>query len=158
VTAVDADIVPDDVRSSLEQFEGWLDGDVDVAAATPLATEWALDHSGIDVAAALADARLYVDAYPFEGRIVGDIDQRCGRWLAERIAMFVEPADCTPRARAAITDLAAAIEDDLPAAAASFRGVAERLDDQELWSQLALRVAQRELRSGYAGYHHQSYT
>jgi hypothetical protein len=153
-----ADDLPDDVRASLEQFEGWLDGTPDRAAATPLATEWALDESGIDVPAALADARLYVDAYPFEGRIVGDLDQRCGRWLAERIAMFVEPADCTPRARAAIVELAGAIEDELPSAAASFTAVADALDDDELWSQLALRVAQRELRSGHAGYHHQSYS
>jgi hypothetical protein len=156
VTAVDERI--DEARASLEQFEGWLDGDVDATAATPLATEWALDESGIDVPAALADARLFIEAYPFEGRIVGDIDQRCGRWLAERIAMFVEPAECTPRARDAIAGLAAAIEDELPHAATSFRAASAALDDQELWSQLALRVAQRELRSGYEGYHHTSYS
>jgi hypothetical protein len=143
--------IPDAVRATLAEFEGWLDGDVDAGAATPLATEWALPASGIDLEAAAGDARLYIDAYPFEGRIVGDLDQRAGRWLAERVAMFVDPTEHLPAIRDSIRALAAAIAPDLPTASTSIAAVADELDDTQLWLELALRITQRELRVN--GYH-----
>jgi hypothetical protein len=138
--------IPDEARASLAEFEGWLDGDVDVVAATPLATEWALPVSGIDLEEATGDARLYIDAYPFEGRIVGDLDRRTARWLAERCAMFVEPDEHLPAVRDSIRALATAIQPDLPTASRSIAAVADELDDGTLWLELALRITQRELR------------
>jgi hypothetical protein len=138
--------ISDEVRETLVQFEGWLDGDVDMVAATPLATDWALPASGIDLDAAAGDARLYIDAYPFEGRIVGDLDRRTARWLAERVAMFVEPDEHLPAIRDSIRALAAAIQTDLPTASSSIAAVSDELDDTTLWLELALRIAQRELR------------
>jgi len=136
-------------RAALIGLEEWLEGDIDVAAATPLATEWGLAAAGIDLAAAHGDARLYIDAYPFEGRIVGDLDQKTGRWLAQRIALEVEPAGRLPAVRDSIRELAAAMQETTPNAAASFLGVADGLDDETLWLELALRIAQRELRAGH---------
>jgi hypothetical protein len=140
------DAIPDEARVRLVEFEGWLDGDVDMVAATALATEWALPVSGIDLEAASGDARLYIDAYPFEGRIVGDLDRRTARWLAERVAMFVDPDEHLPAVRDSIRALATAVEPDLPTAAASLAAVADELDDTTLWLELALRITQRELR------------
>jgi hypothetical protein len=141
--------IDEQTRGALIGLEEWLDGDTHVAAATPLATEWGLRAAGIDLAAAHGDARLYIDAYPFEGRIVGDLDQKTGRWLAERIAMEVEPAERLPGVRAAIRELAVAMQDDTPNVSASFVAVADGLSDETLWLELALRIAQRELRAGH---------
>jgi hypothetical protein len=141
--------IDEDTRAALMGLEEWLDGDVDVAAATPLASEWGLLASGIDMAAATGDARLYIDAYPFEGRIVGDLDQKTGRWLAQRIAMELDPSEQLPAVRESIRQLAAAMAESTPHASASFVAVADTLDDDALWLELALRIAQRELRAGH---------
>jgi hypothetical protein len=141
--------IDDQLRGALAGLEEWLDGDVDAAAATPLATEWGLRAARIDLGAAHGDARLYIDAYPFEGRIIGDLDQKTGRWLAQRIALEVEPSESLPGVRGAIRELAAATEEETPQASASLVAVADSLDDETLWLELALRIAQRELRAGH---------
>jgi hypothetical protein len=144
---------PDEgTRGALIDLEEWLDGVVDITAATPLASQWGLLASGIDLEAATADARLYIDAYPFEGHIVGDLDQKAGRWLAQRIAMDVEPSEQLPAVRESIRQLAAAMEESTPNASASLVAVVDTLDDDALWLELALRIAQRELRAaGHGG-------
>jgi hypothetical protein len=138
------------MRAALAGLEEWLDGDVDAAAATPLATEWGLQAAQIDLAAAHGDARLYIDAYPFEGRIIGDLDQKTGRWLAQRIALEVEPSQSLPGVRDSIRELATASDEETPHASASLLAVADSLDDETLWLELALRIAQRELRAGHS--------
>jgi hypothetical protein len=140
--------LPVDVLEALAALEEWLEGERSVEAAMPLATGWALPAAGLDLATAAEEARLYIDAYPFEGRVIGDLDERTARWLAQRMAMVqAEPTERLPAVRQAIGALAGAAASQFPHAAASILAVAGEVDDERLWYELALRIAQRELAS-----------
>lgn len=131
---------------ALAALEEWLDGEQDTEVTIPLATGWALPAAGLDLDAALEEARLYIDAYPFEGRIVGDLDRRAARWLAERLSLVqARPAQRLPAVRRAIGTLAEAAERAFPVVAGSLLAIANELPDERLWYELALRITQRQL-------------
>jgi hypothetical protein len=131
---------------TLTALEEWLDGVQDMEVAIPLATGWALPGAGLDLAVASEEARLYIEAYPFEGRIVGDLDRRTARWLAERLILVqAAPEQRLPAVRRAIITLSEAAMSEFPQAAASIRAIADQLADGRLWYELALRITQRQL-------------
>ena len=134
------------LRETLAAFEEWLDGAPGVESAIPLASGWALSAAGLDLDTAAREARLYIDAYPIEGRVIGDLDARAARWLAARLGQVqAKPADRLPAVRRSIRALAEAAENEFPQAAASLRGVANEVSDDQLWYELALRITQRQL-------------
>jgi len=144
--ALHALIAEPGLRETLTAFEEWLDGALGVESAMALATGWALPAAGLDLDTAAREARLYIDAYPSEGRVIGDLDRRAARWLAERLAQVqARPADRLPAVRRSIRALAEAAESEFPQAGASLRGVADEVSDDQLWYELALRVTQRQL-------------
>jgi hypothetical protein len=131
----------------LQAFEEWLEGETRGGAALQLACRWALPAAGLELERVRHEAGLYIDAYPFEGRIIGNLGERTARWLAQRTAMFVVPAERLPAVRRAIVTLAEAAQPQWPAAAASLRAAAAETDDETLWHGLSLDVAENEMRA-----------
>lgn len=134
-----------ELRNSLLALEEWLEGEVDAAAALPVAAEWSLPAAELDLETAVQDARAYIEAYPFEGRVIGNLGERCANWLAQRMAMTVVPAERLPAVRRAISPLADAATPEFPTAAASVHAVAATVSDDALWHHLALCITQWEL-------------
>jgi hypothetical protein len=139
-------IAESNLRTGLLALEEWLDGETNAGAAMSLATVWGMRATGLDLESAAGDAKLYIDSYPPENRIIGDLDERCARWLAQRITLVqAGPDACLPSVRRSILTLAEATAPEFPQVAASVRLVSEQTPDEQLWYELALRITQREL-------------
>jgi N-hydroxyarylamine O-acetyltransferase len=137
------------VGEALEGLEGWLDGTVEHEAALTLAASWALPAAGLDLDAVAAAARLYIDAYPMEARVLGGLPDRAATWLVARLAETTPDAvESLPFVRRAIGSLARLAEPGFPSASASLRAVVAALDDEALWYQMALGVVRTELVEG----------
>jgi hypothetical protein len=137
--------IADRSGTSLDRLEAWLAGETHPSAVVALLAGWALEAAGLDLDRARHEAKLYIDAYPFEGRVVGNVPERCARWLAQRTAMFATPADQLPPVRRAALTLAEAAEPDHPATAASLRAAAAEASDDDLWYGLCLEIAETEM-------------
>ncbi|HEY4280171.1 MAG TPA: hypothetical protein VGM91_18250 [Conexibacter sp.] len=132
-------------ESSLDHLEGWLGGEVHPDRMIELISIWALPAADLDLVRVRHEARLYIDAYPFEGRVIGNVPERCARWLAQRTAMFVTPAEHLPAVRRAIVTLADAAEPRHPATALSLRAAAAQVTDDDLWYGLSLEISETEM-------------
>jgi hypothetical protein len=144
--ALQALIAEPEMQQLLREVEEWLDGTENAEVVLPFAVEHALPAARLDLATAAQEARLYIDAYPFVGKVVGDLDARCARWLAERLALVqATPAERLPAVRRSIATLAEATSADFPWTAASLRTAATAAGDERLWYEIALRITQREL-------------
>jgi hypothetical protein len=133
------------VSTSLERLEAWLEGETSATAALPLASGWSLPAAALDLETVRYEAVLYIEAYPPEARVIGNLAERCATWMAQRIAMTVVPAERLPAVRRAIGTLADTAAPTFPSAAGSLREVAAQSDDETLWYQLSLHVAQSEM-------------
>ena len=70
--------------------------------------------AGLDVAATLDYAKVYVDNFPAFSRPLGDVDERAARWLAQ----LLDVGEIRPRLRTLLSALAAAWEEACPRASA----------------------------------------
>jgi hypothetical protein len=134
------------IAEALDGLEEWLDGIVDHEAALALAASWAQLAAGLDLDAVGAEARLYIDAYPLEARVLEDLTDRAATWLVARLAETAPEAVARlPSVRRAITALASLAAPRFPSASASLRAAEAALDDEALWYQVALGVVRVEI-------------
>jgi hypothetical protein len=144
--AVLAAVVADpEVRSALAALEQWLDGTVDAPSAVRLGAWWALPAAGLDLPTVTSEARLYIDAYPKEGRVIGNLEERAADWLVRRIALSFDPSPQLPAMREAITMLAEAARPAFPAASGSLDEVVAEVDDAALWYGLIRQIVYSEM-------------
>jgi hypothetical protein len=80
-----------------------------------------LPLAGLDVAAALHYAKVFVDNFPASSRPLGDVDERAARWLAQ----LLDLGGVRTALRQALLDVAAAWEPEHALAAAQLRAWAE---------------------------------
>ena len=102
--------------------------------------------AGLDVAATLHYARIFVDNFPAFSRPLGDVDERATRWLAQLMDM----GRTRVALRETLLDLAAACEEGHPLAAGRLRawGEGPPLSDptQDLpWTQALLLLARTQV-------------
>ena len=133
------------VLGALTALEQWLDGTVDAPSAAPLGAWWALPAAGLDLPAHASDARLYIDAYPKEGLVIGHLEDRATDWLVRRIAMSLDSSAQLPTMRASITMLAEASKPAFPTTSASLDAVVGTVDDATLWSSLVRQIVHSEM-------------
>ena len=141
------------VGAALGALERWLDGEPPETLAEhalPVAAAMVLPDAGIDLAAAEHDAKLYVDAYPFEGRAVGNLGERAATWLAQRLVLTGDADAQLERARVALGQLARELDAGRPLTADAFRRILEetaesRPPEDPLWYQLAYRIVEPQL-------------
>jgi hypothetical protein len=148
---LDAVLAEPHTGGALTALEEWLDDTVDATAALPLAASWGLPAAELDLDAARGDARLYIDAYPLEARVLGGMTERAATWLVARIAQTVTPAERLSAVRRAVVSLAQAASPGFPSAAASLRAVADDVDDDALWHQVAVGIVESEALAGRRG-------
>lgn len=138
-------IAEPEVHRALVALEQWLDGTVDAPSAAPLGAWWALPAAGLDLPTVASDARLYIDAYPKEGRVIGNLEERAADWLVRRIAMSFDARAQLPAMRQAITMLAGAARPAFPATSASLDAVVADVDDATLWNSLVRQIVHAEM-------------
>jgi len=129
----------------LSGVEEWSEGEPDAQGALALASNWSLPAAQLDLDRFRHEAVLYLESYPFEGRVIGNLDDRCATWLSQRIAMFVPPSERLPAVRRAIATLADASEDDFPRTSSSLSRIAADVDDEKLWYELSLHITRTEM-------------
>jgi hypothetical protein len=134
-----------EVHNALVALEQWLDGTVDAPSAVSLGAWWALPAAGLDLPTVTSEARLYIDAYPKEGFVIGNVEERAADWLTRRIAMTFDPGPQLPAMRDAITMLAGAAKPTFPVTSASFDAVVTTVDDATLWNNLILQIVHSEM-------------
>ena len=134
-----------ELHEALAQLEQWLDGAVDGPAAAPLGAWWALPAAGLDLPTVAADARLYIDAYPKEGLVIGHLEERATDWLVRRIALSFDAAARLPAMREAIVMLAGVARRPFPTTSASLDAVVADVDDATLWNSLVRQIVQAEI-------------
>jgi hypothetical protein len=134
-----------EVHRALVALEQWLDGTVDAPSAAPLGAWWALPAAHLDLPTVASDARLYIDAYPNEGRVIGNLEERAADWLVRRIAMSFDASAQLPAMREAITMLAGAARPAFPATSASLDAVVADVDDATLWNSLVRQIVHAEM-------------
>ena len=138
-------IAEPELHGALAELEQWLDGTVDGPAAAPLGAWWALPAAGLDLPTAAADARLYIDAYPQPGLVVGDLEERATDWLVRRIALSFDSSARLPAMREAVAMLAGAAKAAFPTTSASLQAVVADVDDATLWNSLVRQIVQTQM-------------
>jgi hypothetical protein len=133
------------LHQTLASLEHWLDGTVDMRAATPPAVWWAVPASGIDLESAVNDVRLFIDNYPTEGRKIPILQASASDWLVRRLALFFDPAPQMPAIRAAITLLAEAARPTFPDSSKNFDAILAEYDDEKLWYSMAEMIVRSQL-------------
>jgi hypothetical protein len=133
------------VHQALVLLEQWLDGVMDLKAATPLAVWWAVPASGIEIDSAVNDVRLFIDNYPTEGRKIPILQASASDWLVRRLALFFDPATKLPTIRAAIKLLADAARPTYPDCGKNFDALLADYDDQKLWFSMAEMIVRSQL-------------
>lgn len=136
------------LNGALAALEQWLDGTVDPPAAVPLGAWWALPAAGLDLSAVAADARLYIDAYPKPGLVIGNLEERAADWLVRRIALSFDASAQLPAMREAIVMLAGTARPAFPTTSASFDGVVSDVEDATLWGSLVRQIVRAEMERG----------
>jgi hypothetical protein len=145
----------DRIRAALVELEAFLEGepdDVVAEIALPVASALALPEAGFDLDKAVHDAHLFVESYPKEGFVIGNVAERGATWLAQRLVMQGKARERREHARATVARCADEIEYEFPRSAAAFRRLLEETaetppPEDRLWHALALRIVETQLPS-----------
>ncbi len=133
------------MHRALVALEQWLDGTVDAPSAAPLGAWWAPSPQASTCRPSRPMPALYIDAYPKEGRVIGNLEERAADWLVRRIAMSFDARAQLPAMRQAITMLAGAARPAFPATSASLDAVVADVDDATLWNSLVRQIVHAEM-------------
>jgi len=133
------------LHEALVQLEQWLDEEIDMPSAAPLAVWWALPASGIDLEPRVNEVREFIDRYPKEGRKIPILQTHAAEWLVRRLQRFMDPAPQLPGIRNAITMLADMTRSQFPDSSRNFAAVLTEYDDEKLWYAMAEMVVRLQL-------------
>ena len=147
------DSIDERLRPALGELEAYLDGEPPASLpelVLPLASAWVLADAGFELEAAAEDARLYVDSYPFEGRIVGHLEERAATWLAQRLLLDGQGEARLERVRATLEERADLLADEFPRTAEGFRRLLDETTGgtpptDTIWHALALRIVEAQV-------------
>jgi hypothetical protein len=133
------------IQKSLSELEHWLDGQLDLKAAAPVATWWAIPASGVDLEERVNEVRLFIDNYPSEGRKIPILQASATDWLVRRMELLGEPADRLGPIRASFAMLVRATRMTYPDTSTNFEAVLNEYNDDQLWFAMAEMIVRSQL-------------
>jgi hypothetical protein len=138
--------VDSSLTSALDELEDYLDGVAPERAAElvlPFGTRWILPDVGLALERLQEEAETMVKATPLSDRIVSGYADHLAYWVSQRMLVDADRAAQLARARELLRERAALTR------AGGFARVAAGLEsepgDEELWTALALRIAEAAL-------------
>jgi hypothetical protein len=137
--------VDESLRAAVAELEDFLE-DVPAPRATelvlPFASRWVLPELGLDLARLRDEADTLVKATPLSDRILSGYVDHLAYWVSQRMALDGAEVARLAQARELLDERAQQLEaDGFPRVASGVRAARE-LDDEELWTALATRIAE----------------
>jgi hypothetical protein len=140
--------VDESLRAAVAELEDYLEDVPPPRAAElvlPFASRWVLPELGLDLPRLREEADTLVKATPLSDRIVSGYADHVAYWVSQRMRMGEDEAARLAQARELLGERARQLEDDGFPRVASGVHAARELDDEELWTALAARIAESVL-------------